>query len=477
MFLLSRLDEVSRRFPDDVERTRAFLLDRGIPAGSLDALTHFSARLVIDPSFQRDVTSLVQVVIRRENEAVDYMDLLGILVVAAAWAGPFDANDEHEESLREMLRFLTQVPRPTGALGPVFVRSQNVVPLAALAVADEPRIAEPAPLPLRRDQDVMVRPVPSMPFYHSHAEESKPSPWRGGAVWVAGVTALAVALGSGWMFYQKNRTTPQTTAALRTVPPSSSPVPEEPVHEEPVSRKNAEPTTAPADRVRKPQPLVAHKTPPAVARRLHELRTPPAEPPVTERATQQQAAPVRPLPSQSAAQSFPPVKATSPTRPAVVAENHPPARPSNPAPDHAATTTPPASTATTDTPSVRRRLPKWVDLNAPPLRRPGGVAPTISSAPGVVHPASIGMMATNLISSPAPEYPAAASQARVQGEVTVRAVVDRNGNVTDARVISGPELLRDVSLEAVQHWRFRPYMQGGKPVEVATTAVLDFELP
>ena len=121
MFLLSRLDEVSRRFPEDVERTRAFLLDRGIPAGSLDALTHFSARLVIDPSFQRDVTSLVQVVIRREHEAVDYMDLLGILVVAAAWAGPFDANDEHEESLREMLRFLTQVPRPTGALGPVFV--------------------------------------------------------------------------------------------------------------------------------------------------------------------------------------------------------------------------------------------------------------------------------------------------------------------------------------------------------------------
>ena len=87
------------------------------------------------------------------------------------------------------------------------------------------------------------------------------------------------------------------------------------------------------------------------------------------------------------------------------------------------------------------------------------------------------MMASNLISSPAPEYPAAATQARVQGEVTVRAVVDRDGNVTDARVVSGPELLRDVSLEAVQRWHFRPYMQGGKPVEVATTAVLDFELP
>jgi len=117
-------------------------------------------------------------------------------------------------------------------------------------------------------------------------------------------------------------------------------------------------------------------------------------------------------------------------------------------------------------------------MNPAPLRRPGGVDPgPISTAPGVVHPASIGMMASKLISSPAPEYPAAAFQARVQGEVTVRATVDRDGNVTDARVISGPELLRDVSLEAVQHWRFRPYMQGGKPVEVATTAVLDFELP
>jgi len=467
MFLLSRLDEISRRFPDDVESFREFLHDRGIPAGSLDALTHFSARLAIDPSFQRDVTSLVQVVIRRENEAVDYMDLLGILVVAAAWAGPFQANDEHEESLREILRFLMQVPRPTGALGPVFVRSHNAVPLVA---ADEPLIAERASPPVRERHDAAVRPVPSVPF--SRMEESNPSWRRGAAVWVACAVMLAIALGSGWMLYQKNRTTPQTTAALQTVPSSSSPL-----HEQPANDDREERATAPAEPVRKPQPVATRKTSRAVARRLHELHTPPAESSVTERAVREQAAPVRPLPSPNVGQSFPSVKAPSPTRPTVVAENHLPARPSNPPPNSNATSTSPAATATDNTPSVRRRLPKWVDLNAPPLRRPGGVTPTISTAPGVVHPASIGMMATNLISSPAPEYPAAASQARVQGEVTVRAVVDRNGNVTDARVISGPELLRDVSLEAVQHWRFRPYMQGGKPVEVATTAVLDFELP
>jgi len=468
MFLLSKLDSGSRLFPHDVEGFREFLLDRGIPAGSLEALTHFSARLAIDPSFRRDVTTLVQVVIRRENEAVDYMDLLGILVVAAAGAGPFHANDEQEEAVREILRFLTQVRRPTGAVGRVFVLSQNVVPISVvpLAAAPEPLAGERATLPVRGNHDWPVRSVPSVPF--SRLEQSKPSRWRGAAVGLACGMALAVALASGWMLYQMGGETPQTTAALPSGPSSSLPIVPStslPIHDEKDER-------ATAGRVRKSQPLVTRKASPAAARHFHTSRTPPADSSIAEHA-----APVRPLQPLDSGQSFPSVKATSPARPAVMAENHPAARPLNAAPNSAAISTPPVNTATTSAPSGRRRLPKWVEINPAPLRRPGGVTPTISSAPGVVHPASIGMMASNLISSPAPEYPAAATQARVQGEVTVRAVVDRDGNVTDARVVSGPELLRDVSLEAVQHWHFRPYMQGGKPVEVATTAVLDFELP
>ncbi len=481
MFLLSRLDEGARLFPNDVAGTREFLLDRGIPAGSLEALTHFSARLAIDPSFRRDVTSLVQVVIRREDEAVDYMDLLGILVVAAAGAGPFHANDEQEESVREILRFLTQIRRPSGTAGRVLVRSHNVVPIS---VAPEPLAGERATLPVRGDHDWVAHPVPSVPF--SRSEESKPSRWRGVAVGLASGMALAVALASGWMLYQMGGETPQTTAALPSGPSSSLPIvpstslpivpstslPIIPSTDSPIHNDKDERATAPAGRVRKSQPLATRKASPAAARHFHTSRTPPADSSIAEHA-----APVRPVRPLDAGQSLPSVKVTSPSRPAVIAENHPAARPLNPPPDSSAMSTPPVNTATTSTPSVRRRLPKWVEINPAPLRRPGGVTPTISSAPGVVHPASIGMMASNLISSPAPEYPAAATQARVQGEVTVRAVVDRDGNVTDARVVSGPELLRDVSLEAVQHWHFRPYMQGGKPVEVATTAVLDFELP
>lgn len=123
----------------------------------------------------------------------------------------------------------------------------------------------------------------------------------------------------------------------------------------------------------------------------------------------------------------------------------------------------------------------------PPLLRrgTGGQPDEVASEPeerttpegGVVRPQSTGMMAANVYYSPAPLYPPAASAAGVQGEVTVRATVDAEGNVTDARVVSGPEPLRDAALEAVQHWRYRPYTQNGKQIAVQTTAVVDFQLP
>ncbi len=451
MFLLSRLDDISRLFPEDVERTREFLLDRGIPAGSLEALTHFSARLAIDPSFRRDVTSLVHVVIQREHEAVDYMDLLGILVVATAGPGPFKATGEQEESVREMLRFLTQIPRQTGPVGPVFVRYQNVV---TVAVGAKPLLHDRLSPPAHGGDHITVRPDSTAPSFM--AQEPIASRWRGPVVSIAAVIALAVAMGSGWMGYQKSRKTLPVTAPLVASSPGM-----------PVNDEKYDLAKAPPAPLRKPQAPM-RKPSPAVARTARGLRTPLAASP-----TSKTAAPVRPLQFPDASQTIPLIRPTPSAGPAVVAANNPPARPLSAVPESPAITTPPPNT----TPSVRRRLPKWVVINPAPLRRPGGVSVPASTTPGVVHPASIGMMATNLISSPAPEYPVAASQARVQGEVKVRAVVDRQGNVIEARVVSGPELLRDASLEAVQHWRYRPYIQGGKPVEVATTAVLDFELP
>lgn len=96
---------------------------------------------------------------------------------------------------------------------------------------------------------------------------------------------------------------------------------------------------------------------------------------------------------------------------------------------------------------------------------------------GTVLPTSLGIMAANVLYSPAPTYPAAASAAHVQGAVTLRADVDRDGNVASVRVISGPPLLRDAALDAVQHWRYRPYMGSGKPMPMTAMAIMDFQLP
>ncbi len=107
----------------------------------------------------------------------------------------------------------------------------------------------------------------------------------------------------------------------------------------------------------------------------------------------------------------------------------------------------------------------------------GRVSSGNATAQGIVRPASLGIMAGNVLYSPAPAYPAAASASHVQGEVRVQAEVDRDGNVAFARVISGPPLLRDAALDAVQHWRYRPYLLSGKTVAMSTTAIVEFELP
>lgn len=86
------------------------------------------------------------------------------------------------------------------------------------------------------------------------------------------------------------------------------------------------------------------------------------------------------------------------------------------------------------------------------------------------------MMAGNLVYSPSPQYPANAASARVQGQVKIQATIDRDGTINGARVISGPPPLREAALDAVQQWRFKPFLSGGKAAPSATMAVVEFEL-
>ena len=81
-----------------------------------------------------------------------------------------------------------------------------------------------------------------------------------------------------------------------------------------------------------------------------------------------------------------------------------------------------------------------------------------------------------LIHQVKPVYPSLAVQARVQGTVVLQAVIAKDGTVQDLRVVSGHPLLVRAALEAVQLWRYKPYLLNHQPVEVDTQINVNFTL-
>jgi len=80
------------------------------------------------------------------------------------------------------------------------------------------------------------------------------------------------------------------------------------------------------------------------------------------------------------------------------------------------------------------------------------------------------------ISRPDPLYPTLAKQARIQGVVIIDAVIDENGNLVQARAISGPPLLIPSALEAVMKWKYAPSFLDGQPISVAMHVEVTFVL-
>ena len=96
--------------------------------------------------------------------------------------------------------------------------------------------------------------------------------------------------------------------------------------------------------------------------------------------------------------------------------------------------------------------------------------------PVVRRPLVSHMMEGNLIYRVQPRYPALAIQARVQGQVVLRAMISRDGAIENLQVLSGPGMLAPAALDAVRQWRYRPYVLNGEPVEVETQVTVNFVL-
>jgi len=76
----------------------------------------------------------------------------------------------------------------------------------------------------------------------------------------------------------------------------------------------------------------------------------------------------------------------------------------------------------------------------------------------------------------APVYPALARQARAQGTVKLRAVIDTEGRVANVVVVDSVPLLDRAAIEAVQQWRYEPTLQNGRAVAVIMTVEVVFTL-
>ena len=86
------------------------------------------------------------------------------------------------------------------------------------------------------------------------------------------------------------------------------------------------------------------------------------------------------------------------------------------------------------------------------------------------------VMAANLISKVNPVYPPEAKQAGTQGIVKLAVDIGPDGKVERLNAISGPDVLVQAAVEAVQQWTYKPVLLNGQPVEVSTTVDVNFTL-
>jgi TonB family protein len=73
-----------------------------------------------------------------------------------------------------------------------------------------------------------------------------------------------------------------------------------------------------------------------------------------------------------------------------------------------------------------------------------------------------------------PIYPESARQSNLSGIVTLDAIVEADGSVSQVNALSGPAALQQAAVDAVKWWRFEPYQISGHVVRVQTIVGVEF---
>jgi TonB family protein len=114
---------------------------------------------------------------------------------------------------------------------------------------------------------------------------------------------------------------------------------------------------------------------------------------------------------------------------------------------------------------VRYAQGLMLTLLLPPLLPAQGSSPkTVTAAEADSH----------IVKRIEPTVPPLAKLAKVGGQVRLHIAISSSGDVSSVRAISGHPLLVESAIEATKKWKYRPFVEGGKPVPVETEVELDF---
>lgn len=75
-----------------------------------------------------------------------------------------------------------------------------------------------------------------------------------------------------------------------------------------------------------------------------------------------------------------------------------------------------------------------------------------------------------------PVYPWDARVNQITGDVILQVTIDRQGNPTNIRPVSGDPILIKSAVKAVSKWKYRPYVLNGEVVEVETTIKIKYHM-
>ena len=152
-------------------------------------------------------------------------------------------------------------------------------------------------------------------------------------------------------------------------------------------------------------------------------------------------------------------------------------RPPQPQPQVTQTVAPPAPAPVVPEPQPVAPEPQPVAPAPAPAPQPAVPQAARAQTGDMIEPGTPGLASPRMTRQALATYPAIARMQRIQGAVTINALVNENGQVVDTRVVSSANpILNDAAVQSVRRSTFSPGTKDGARVRSWTAVRVEFKL-